>query len=192
METITETPERMLMKEGSSFFLTDDTGVRDILQYKRRTADGEMRTYLNSDDMNVLRKHFFEEAGLYKLDAYPNHLIIRKPSSDDRDGRALLVVSQSDGDTTTFWEKLVLAGERSDWDSWSAARAWFEANSEPKPWKTAERGTVWTVDYLDHGGQQIAGKRALVSDRGTFLGETGREIELTDTVIEFASLVAEA
>lgn len=60
-----------------------------------------------------------------------------------------------------------------------AARAYFDAHPEEKPWHSAKSGEAWVITY---GGEEYA----VISDGASFLWEAGSEQPITDTRITSA------
>lgn len=97
------------------------------------------------NEVEALRAHFlgefFEDAGWW-LSPDGDFIVKRQPQHDSPQiGRAALVMSLVEGSSRVYYELRL-----GDWNlSNAAARAYFDANPEPKPWLEAKPGEAWVL-----------------------------------------------
>lgn len=109
--------------------------------------------WLSVHSTSALREFFRQERdtelGRWRWPENPEYVVYRLPENDDDDGRCVRVVDETDGSYyACAWERLRYGGDT----IWRAARAYFAAHPEPKPWHNAKPGEVWVLTV---GGEQI-------------------------------------
>ena len=106
--------------EGSGVYTLETTeALRAIFQAERDDALGRWRDTENKD-----------------MVAY------RTPEEDDEDGRCILLLNETTGDTNYEWERLAYSGPGLRYFD---AHQQPEPEPEPKPWEAAKPGEVWLV-----------------------------------------------
>jgi hypothetical protein len=117
-----------------------------------RDADGDL-TFNEGDYIDAHRnedaaREFFaaEERARLGVGAHPDFpgwLFFRRPSADDTDGRAVLVLEPDTLSHWTVWEKLDRPlGEE---PYIRAGHAWLDANPDPQAWEDAKPREVWNI-----------------------------------------------
>lgn len=112
---------------------------------------GSRSTYMvqpGSKNEQALRELFQAEAderlGRWRCPEVPDYLVY-PPSSSHK----VHVVRESDGETRSYARNSPTfafpSGEHREWAL--AARAYFEAHPEPKPWHAAVEGDVWELTF---------------------------------------------
>lgn len=95
----------------------------------------------------VLREFFLherdQELGRWRWPENPEYVVYR----DDRPG-GFRVMHEPTGDTWTyFWD--AMKDDPQYVGPWNAARAYFAAHPEPKPWHDATDGQLWLIRFSD-------------------------------------------
>lgn len=108
---------------------------------------------LGSYAVAALREYFQherdEELGRWRWPENPDYVVY--PRDDD----GFRVMDEAVGYAwTNFWSA-IKDDPRSD-GPWAAARAYFEAHPEPKPWHGAKEGELWCLTYEDCQSNALA------------------------------------
>ena len=120
--------------------------------YARDKENNRLRgfSYLNDRDVEALREFFQherdQELGRWRWPENPEYVVYKAPAGERlRDARHVTVSNESNGEAALLFE--VASGGVSGGSSWAreAARAYFAAHPEPKPWHDAEDGEVWAL-----------------------------------------------
>lgn len=116
-------------------------------------------------DTQALREFFVHERdvelGRWRWPENPDLLVYRVITKTGEDTGSVRVVSEASGFAAEpFPRGAATSGACSD-----AARAYFDAHPEPKPWHDAKPGEVWEVNVDD----PLIGERAMT----VFLGDSG-------------------
>lgn len=118
-----------------------------------------------------------QELGRWRWPENPDYVVYKAPAGERvPDARHVTVSNESNGEAAWLFE--VGSGGVSGGDSWArdAARAYFAAHPEPKPWHDAKPGEAWVITY---GGDE----HAVISDGSYFLWEAGSEQPIDDSRI---------
>lgn len=123
--------------EGRIFELHDEHGANML----------EDAPWLGSDDMQALREFFQAEAderlGRWRWPENPEYVVC------PRDNGSVTVFEESSPTAAlTFWKGVSRPGTSSG-KYMDAARAYFDAHPEPKPWHEAVEGEVWALTIGD-------------------------------------------
>lgn len=104
---------------------------------------------------DALREFFDHEAGRWRSPEDPEYVVYRAPRSDDGNGRCVLVIHEPAGKWERTWESLALSVDETDEEctrAYLAAKAWFLAHPEKKPWHDAKPHEVWALTFSEEGG----------------------------------------
>lgn len=134
------------------------------------------------EEENAARIEFYQhlrdkELGRWRWPENPDYVVYKAPAGERvPDARHVTVSNESNGEAAWLFE--VGSGGVSGGVSWArdAARAYFAAHPEPKPWHDAKPGEVWVITY---GGDE----HAVISDGSYFLWEAGSEQPIDDSRI---------
>lgn len=128
----------------------------------RRNADQEHPLTVTSlgllpRSVDALREFFLherdEQLGRWRWPADPDYVVY--PKHPDGGGRpdSFRVFQESTGNTWSYDLEHLRDTKGEPWD---AARAYFDAHPEPKPWHDAKEGEVWVVTKEDTEGEFAA------------------------------------
>ncbi len=103
------------------------------------------------EEENAARIEFYQhlrdkELGRWRWPENPDYVVYKAPAGERvPDARHVTVSNESNGEAAWLFE--VGSGGVSGGVSWArdAARAYFAAHPEPKPWDEAEDGEVWAL-----------------------------------------------
>lgn len=154
--------EKFTASNGISVMRNPDDGP-DI-DYQSWSIGNAREVLLAPHEIDALREFFQaewdQELGRWRWPENPDYVVYR----DDRPG-GFRVMHEPTGDTWTyFWDAIKDAPEYAG--AWDAARAYFAAHPEPKPWHDAKPGEVWACVQSDHPGEEHA---YWVNDNGSFI-----------------------
>lgn len=129
---------------------------------------GVIQVFTHSQVWKALREFFQaerdEELGRWRWPENPEYVVIEGPRSDYRNQRTVVVVNERTLDRWWLNEGVMSAREDRP-ENRHAARAFFEAHPEPKPWHDAKPGEVWELTFSEAGG---GGAVALIFHKGKF------------------------
>lgn len=118
-------------------------------------------TGLGERTQQALREFFQherdKELGRWRWPENPDYVVYKAPAGERvPDARHVTVSNESNGEAAWLFE--VGSGGVSGGDSWArdAARAYFAAHPEPKPWHDAKPGEVWVVTYRSPSARETA------------------------------------
>lgn len=110
--------------------------------------DGRGRILMSSDEMKALREFFRakedDRLGRWRWPENPD--FIGYPAGTDTllGAPVVRLIRESDG-ATSKWLKPIVSEPVGDPEFDAAARAYFAAHPEPKPWHDAKPGEVWAL-----------------------------------------------
>ena len=90
-----------------------------------------------------------EQLGWWRDPENPNTVVYPRPDHDDHDGRCILLLNETTGDTGYEWERLATSGP---------GLRYFAAHPqpEPKPWEEAEHEEIWVITANGDTGPALA------------------------------------
>lgn len=124
---------------------------------------------------------FFEERGWSIDSENPNLIVLPRPSLDDTDGRAVIVVDLQSGDTGKFWERWT----ESRFEELSKAADRYFATTPT--WHTAQPGQLWRVQIADEPHPAFV----ISNSEGDpiFVFDDGSDLHITDPSIITATRI---
>lgn len=158
------------------------TVSRDIAGGVKATPPAGAIIWLPSMSATALREFFQherdKELGRWRWPENPEYVVYRKPGADDEDGRAALVLDERTGVAPRRWERGFDSGVFGQ-----AARAYFDAHPEPKPWHNALPGEVWVITTAE--SEEIAVRACIQNEKPTFeyIANVATKIGVTDEQI---------
>lgn len=115
-------------------------------QVKNRLEDYD---YLSNEDMDALREHFLaerdKELGRWRWPENPNYVVYAKKSSEVEPASGVRVVSERAGRSKDIGREVIGACDTTVSTFGRAARAYFAAHPEPKPWHTPKHLEIWAL-----------------------------------------------
>lgn len=177
---------------------TASTGTRVMATegvYSLRVMPTDGSLILISSGGELALREFFQherdqELGRWRWPENPDYVVYQAPDCADYD---LRIMCESSGDSMVY-SRLEDDGNKRNhpWESsWArAARAYFAAHPEPKPWHSAKLGEVWEVQTRTktHGCAVVRGRGEEFRDLIMFRSDE-IHIAVKDTRIESARLV---
>ncbi|MCK2034452.1 hypothetical protein [Microbacterium sp. KSW4-4] len=149
-------------------------------------------TWARADEMDALREFFQherdEELGRWRWPENPDYVVYPYTFDSPRPGiRGVTVLAEEEPRLLTVWEDNIdtIYGHSNYEDVRSAAReaarAYFEAHPERKPWEDAKPGEVWVV--AEHGQPERA---YLVDDSQFYDSSRDYALNFDDSLITAA------
>lgn len=114
--------------------------------------DLESSAWMTPRLVDALREFFRaeedERLGRWRWPDNPEYVVYARDSVEGSRGRGFRVMDEASGDTWSY-DETGLRDCRGE--AWEAARAYFDAHPEPKPWHDAEEGDIWVLDLAASG-----------------------------------------
>lgn len=115
--------------------------------------------------VDVLREFFQherdEELGRWRWPEHPDFLVYSRGHAGVR------VTSESSGDHILAVREAAMKWKAREATYYGAARAYFDAHPERKPWEDAKPGEAWEITYTTLVGPEVT-KVAIRTDRNTW------------------------
>lgn len=191
---------KLYLHEGDLFMdMTVWSSGSDALSFTRHVEGSAVaRAYLTGNDLKVLEKYLQqkrdEELGRWRWPENPDYLVY--PLGDGRVD--VLRESSVAGFSGPGRHQGISSGDADAWDNdaarnfYSAARAYFAAHPETKPWHDAKPGEVWDVVVEDSQGGSAVLRAMVMLDQGEPVFVTGDKYDFADRKIVEATRVLEA
>lgn len=147
--------EKFTASNGSKVVPFIAPGVDDGVEVLPKIGKG---VKLFSDDAAALRECFLherdQELGRWRWPENPDYVVYPDQARKYIEQPAVIVVNERDGAVAYCGKDGAYSasgiGASDDWCE-PAARAYFAAHPEPKPWHAAKPGEVWELTYLPLG-----------------------------------------